>query len=148
MFSVTIGIDFDQTTVGGSFAVDFDDTALQFLGIVYTAVPATDAGFTCPGSSNCPDVAPDFLALGNITGYSGAQDVAEITFEVLPDAVNGLTTLTLLQTGGGFSDDAGTQISVAFGSDSLNIVPEPSNGLLLGCGMLSLLARRRRPART
>jgi len=143
---LTLGMSFDEVTLGGGVRLSFDDTLLSLTSISFGGALGDDPDFRCPsdaGASNpvaCPSD-PNFISFGGFAGLSGDRTVAMITLQAL--APSGGATMIDLLPDRAFSDSVGSPLTVSLTGTSVVVTPEPGTVALLGLGVASLAALRR-----
>ncbi len=153
--SFDVEMDFTEITLGGSFDIAYDQTALQLQS--FNRLDVGDPGF-----GRDPDILAGLLsgwALGDFSGITGQQLLGSVSFQVLSSmgattAVSGQDTLSVA----GPFFDAGTfqVLPVTYNSVSINRAitqppaptpaPEPSTLALLGLGVIGFGWSRRKQA--
>lgn len=81
----------DEATLGGGMDITFDSAVLEFVSY-------TDQGIGDPNYQRAPDVSPGLLssaAFGDFNGYGGNDSIAQITFNVRPDAPSGPSMINI-----------------------------------------------------
>jgi len=143
---LTLGMSFDEVTLGGGVRLSFDDTLLSLTSISFGGALGDDPDFRCPtagGPVSCP-ADPNFISFGGFAGLSGDRTVATIILQALAPTAGG-TTIDLLADRA-FSDNFGSPLTVSLTGTSVVVVPEPGTLALVGLGLASLTAVRRRSA--
>jgi len=150
-FELTVGGSGFGTGLGaGGIVVKFDPGLVQLDLVTLGALPGLDAGFSCPGGANCPDLGPGTALI--LWGTFGAN--------LLPTGEDALmATLAFTAIGPGSAtftinsfDDAGGWLDPTFGSlatpdfvdAKVNVVPLPAAVWFMVGGLASLMGFRRK----
>jgi len=146
---LTLGMSFDDVTLGGGVKLSFDDTVLDLSSITFSGALGDDPDFRCPTdpAASSPVSCPAdsrFISFGTFEGLSGDRTVATIVLEALAPS-SGAMAIDLLPDRA-FSDSVGSPLAVSLSGASVVVVPEPGTLGLVAVGIAGLGAVRRRSA--
>jgi hypothetical protein len=148
-FEVQLGIDFTDILMGGSIALDYDATALEFVSFTFTEggpepilADFTQSPFGAFVSWGWFQYEPDYGVLGlrSIGTLTLIARTLGVTSIVSSAVANGTAAGPLVGPGSPGTPLVGTPLQVNYGQTSFYVVPEPSSAGLLLLGLL-LLAR-------
>ena len=149
VFEIQLGIDFTDILMGGSIALDYDATALEFVSFTFTEggpepilADFTQSPFGAFVSWGWFQYEPDYGVLGlrSIGTLTLIARTLGVTSIVSSAVANGTAAGPLVGPGSPGTPLVGTPLQVNYGQTSFYVVPEPSSAGLLLLGLL-LLAR-------
>ena len=146
-FSVSLVMDFSDTTVGGGVNLEYNSSILSLDQASFAGGLGDDPDFQCPGSAavSCP-VDIDYISFGSISGLSGQHTVATLSFTPI---ANGSTGISLVLTHQ-FGSTGGTALTVLLDGTAVGgstevpaLSPWGTGGLTLLLLVLGFASRRR-----
>ncbi|MDH3589262.1 MAG: VPLPA-CTERM sorting domain-containing protein [Gammaproteobacteria bacterium] len=155
---VNIGDSFSLSLLGdgflnglgaGGLVLIYDPNLVQLDGVKLAPLPGLDAGFSCPGGANCPDLGPgNALALWGTFGANllpdGFGKMADINFTAIGLGSAVFSMISFDQAGGWLDPFFSPLPTPGFNEFKVNIVPLPAAVWFMIGGLASLMGFRRK----
>lgn len=155
--TLSVTMDFVQTTVGGSFDVFYDADLLSFVSFEFATsfLDLIDPAFTVlpddclsggPAIDGCSagDAELNGIAFGNFDGITGELLIGTLTFEALEAGIGIVTMANNDAPWEGFISVDSSEMLVLYGPGTVHIVPLPAGIWLMlsALGVAGVLRRR------
>ncbi len=149
--SLDLAMDFDDTTIGGGFQVDYDPSVLQLVDFVFDDRGLGDEqAFRCsPATRRCTARGGAHrvpVGFGRFDGLTGARPIGHLRMRAIGEGASAVEIVPHATTGP-FVDLTGAPLAVTSDELTVRVVPEPAFATALVAGSIACAAFRRRRSR-